>query len=166
MQKITFDVKAMMRIAIVAALYVALTYVVYPLSYGNLGIEFRVAEILVLLCFFNSEYIISLSIGCFIANILGPMGIIDAVFGTIATLLSCVCIAKSKNIFISSIYPIVFNAVIIGLELYYFYQIPLVFAMLGVAIGEFVVITLIGCPLFYLLKKRDDFLEIIGTRKK
>ena len=165
MEKKSLNVKAMARIAIVAAIYVVLTFITYPVSYGDLGIEFRISEILVLLCFFNSEYIISLVIGCFIANSFGSMGLIDSIFGSIATLLSCVCISKTKNIFISSIYPVIFNSIIVGLELYYILELPLILSMIGVGIGVFVVVTIIGCPLFYYLNKRKDFNNFIGAKK-
>lgn len=147
--------------AVISALYVVLTLLTYPVSYGDLGIEFRLAEILVLLCFFNGTYIFPLTIGCFIANLFGSMGIIDAVFGSIATFLSCYCISKSKNIFLASIFPVVFNAIIVGFELYFIIDLPLVLSMIGVAIGEVVVVTIVGCPIFLILKKRKFFTELV-----
>ena len=54
------------RLAIIAGLYVALTWATLPLSYGL--IQFRVSEILLLLCFYRKDYIYSLVLGCFIAN--------------------------------------------------------------------------------------------------
>lgn len=165
MRKSSWNVKTMARVAIITAMYVVLTFITYPVSYGELGIEFRISEILVLLCFFNSKYIISLTVGCFIANSFGSMGLIDSVFGSIATLLSCICISKSKNIFVSSIYPVFFNSIIVGVELYAILELPLIISMIGVGIGEFVVVTIIGCPLFYFLSKRKDFQELIGIKK-
>ena len=47
-------IKDITRLAIVAALYVALTYVSYPFAYGYM--QFRISEILVLLCFFRKDY--------------------------------------------------------------------------------------------------------------
>ena len=149
------------RISLFAGLYIALTFLTYPVSYGNIGIEFRISEVLVLLCFFNSEYIIALTIGCFISNLFGAIGIIDAIFGTFATFISCLCIYKSKNIFVGSIFPVIFNGIIIGLILYFIYDLPLYVAILGVAIGEFVVVSLIGCPLLSLIKKNKDISRIL-----
>lgn len=161
--KMNIDVIA--KGAVISALYVVLTLLTYPVSYGDIGIEFRLAEILVLLCFFNSSYIIPLTIGCFIANLFGSMGIIDALFGSVATFLSCFCISKSKNIFVASIFPVIFNAVIVGLELYFILDLPLIFSMIGVAIGEVVVVTIVGCPIFLMLKKRKFFAELIEISK-
>ena len=154
-KKINIDVIA--KGAVITALYVVLTFITYPVSYGELGIEFRIAEILVLLCFFNSSYIVPLTVGCFIANFFGTMGIIDAIFGSFATFISCYCISKTKNIFISAIFPMIFNGVIIGLELYLILDLPFIISLLGVAIGELVVVMGIGCPIFLMLKKRKFF---------
>lgn len=165
MRKKYFNIDVIAKGAVISALYVVLTLLTYPVSYGDLGIEFRLAEILVLLCFFNGTYIVPLTIGCFIANLFGSMGIIDAVFGSIATFLSCYCISKTKNIFVASIFPIFFNAVIIGLELHFILDLPLVISMIGVAIGELAVVLVIGCPVFLMLKKRKFFTELIEMNK-
>ncbi len=165
MKKNISNAKIMARMSIVCAIYVVLTFITYPISYGELGIEFRISEILILLCFFNSEYIISLVVGCFIANLFGTIGIVDALFGSLATLISGICISKSKNIFIAGIFPIVINMIVIGLEIYYLYNIPILYAMLGVAIGEFIVVIVIGCPLFLVLQKRSDFNLIINNKR-
>ena len=150
--------------AVITALYVVLTFITYPVSYGELGIEFRIAEILVLLCFFNSSYIIPLTIGCFIANFFGTIGIVDAIFGSIATFLSCYLISKTKNIFLSALFPVIFNGIIVGLELHLIFDLPLVISIVGVAIGEIVVVLLIGCPVFLMLKKRKFFAELIEMK--
>ena len=97
MRKNKFNVEIIAKGAVITALYVVLTFITYPVSYGELGIEFRIAEILVLLCFFNNSYIIPLTIGCFIANFFGALGIVDAIFGSLATFLSCYFISKSNK---------------------------------------------------------------------
>ena len=75
--------KRLVRTAIIAALYAVITLVLAPISYGN--IQFRVSEIMVLLAFFDPFYIGGLTLGCFIANMLGPNGLPDMIFGTFAT---------------------------------------------------------------------------------
>ena len=154
-------IKKIARISLFAGLYIVLTFLTYPVSYGNLGIEFRISEVLVLLCFFNSEYIIALTIGCFFSNLFGTVGIIDALFGTFATFISCYCIYKSKNIFVGSLFPVIFNGIIVGTMLYFIYSIPIIFAMIGVAIGEFLVVSVIGCPLMLLLKKNKEVVSLL-----
>lgn len=137
--------------ALIAALYAALTLALAPISYG--GVQFRVAEIMVLLALFNSDYIIGLTLGCFIANILGPNGLVDVVLGTFATFISVWAIyltgkyIKNKySIWIASIWPTIFNGLIIGWMLNYVYGLPLFLSMGQVALGEFIIITVIGVP--------------------
>ena len=146
------------RQAIVAGLYVALTLLNFNFSYGN--IQFRIAEVLVFLCFFKKDYIIGLTLGCFIANLFSPMLLYDISFGTLATLLSCILIAYSKNIFVSGIYPVVFNGVLVGLELYLAFELPFVISMLEVAAGELVVM-IVGSIIFFFLQKNKYFMYVV-----
>ncbi len=104
-----------------AMLYVVLTLLVPALSFGP--IQCRFSEALVLLCFWRPDITIGLTIGCLISNGIGAaLGVnfaIDMVFGTLATLLSCLLISFfSKRLFIAWIWPVLFNAVIVGTELY------------------------------------------------
>ena len=81
----TFTVNDFAKIAIVAALYVVLTITppLNAISYG--AYQFRVAEMLNFLAFYNRKYIISLTIGCMIANFFS-FGLIDVVVGSLSTL--------------------------------------------------------------------------------
>ena len=148
------------RTAVIAALYAVLTVFLAPISYGNL--QFRISEIMVLLAFFDPFYIGGLTLGCFIANILGPNGMVDAIFGTIATFISVYAIYITgkfiKNykiaILVASFWPTIFNGLIIGGELNYLYQLPLVISMFQVALGEVVVVTILGVPLINMVKSK------------
>ena len=70
-----FQTKNLVRLALVAALYAALTLALPGLSFP--AIQFRFSEILVLLCFYRKDYSISLILGCFIANCFSPMALMD-----------------------------------------------------------------------------------------
>ena len=70
-----FQTKNLVRLALVAALYAALTLALPGLSFP--AIQFRFSEILVLLCFYRKDYSISLILGCFIANCFSPCYIGD-----------------------------------------------------------------------------------------
>ena len=72
--------------AVVAALYAALTLGLSFISYGP--IQFRLSEVMTLLPLISKEYIVGLTLGCFLANILGPYGVPDIIFGTLATFIS------------------------------------------------------------------------------
>lgn len=162
------DLKMLTKLAIVAALYVALTYACAPLSYG--GIQFRFSEMLILLVFFKREYSISLILGCALANIGSPYGIIDVVFGTLATAISCGLICISKNLFIASLYPAIFNGIIVGLEIVLIDKLEPFWTNFGIIgggvfLGEFVVISIAGVLVFMLLRKNNAFMELIGANR-
>ena len=153
------------KTAIVAAIYAALTIGLSPLSYGP--IQFRLSEVLILLAFVNSDYIVGLTIGCLIANLLGPYGLADIAFGTFSTLVSAYLVnvtpklIKNKYaIWVASLWPVLANAVIVGLMLNIFFKLPFLLCMLEVGIGEFGVVTVVGVPLFKLvLSKYPGFLN-------
>ena len=153
-------VKRLVKTAIIAALYAVITLVLAPISYGP--IQFRVSEIMVLLAFFDPFYIVGLTLGCFIANILGPNGLADIIFGTLATFISVYAVSitekfvknKKTSLIIASLWPTIFNGVIIGWMLNYIYQFPLVLSIGEVAIGEFVVVTIVGVPIVRLLQNK------------
>ena len=154
--------KLIVKLAVVAAIYVALTLALYPLSYGS--IQFRVSESLMMLVSYNPLYSISLSIGCLIANLASPMGVIDVVYGTLATVISCLAMIKIKNKYISSLIPTIVNAIVIGLELRYYYELPLALSMAQVALGEFVVVTLIGVPLFKSIEQNEHVAQLLDFK--
>lgn len=153
------DVNRIVILGMVAAIYVAITV---PLSqFAYMGVQFRVSEALVLLCFYRKEYCFSMVIGCAIANLFSPMWAVDIIFGTLATLLAVICVYLSKNLFIASIFPVVFNAVIIGFELYYMFELPLWLSMLQVGIGQFLCVCIIGIVLFKSLERNKRFMSLI-----
>lgn len=150
-------VQRLVKTAIVAALYAVITLVLAPISYGP--IQFRISEIMVLLAFFDPFYIAGLTLGCFIANMLGPNGVTDIIFGTLATFISVYAISltekfvknKRASLIIASLWPTIFNGIIVGWMLYYVYQLPLILSIGEVAIGEFVVVTIVGVPVIKLI---------------
>lgn len=159
MQKNNLSAVRIAKLAAVAALYVALTYAFGFMSYGN--IQFRVAEALMLLCFYKKDYGISLVIGCFISNIFSPMMIMDMIFGTLATLLAVLLIFISPNLFVASLAPVLTNAVIVGIELSISFHTPLWLNAVSVAFGEFVCVSVIGVVAFKLLEKNASFMKLI-----
>lgn len=154
----TTNIKKLVTTALVAAIYATLTLVLGAISYGP--IQFRVAEIMVLLPFIKKDYIWGLTIGCFLANIIGPYGVPDIIFGTTATFLSVYAVyltskimdGKKYALLVSSIWPTIINAIIIGIMLNIFFGLPLILSMAQVGFGQFVVITIIGVPLYKSLE--------------
>ncbi len=160
MRKIT--TKDIVSNALIAALYVVLTLITYPISYQ--GIQFRFAEVLVLLCFFRKDYSIGLIIGCAIANLASSIGLVDVGFGTLATVIACVGIMFSKHLAIACLFPVVANGFIVGFELWKFLGAPFWISVGTVAAGEFAVMV-VGYILFMVLKRRKTFFDTIRANQ-
>ena len=75
----------LVQCALIAAAYAALTLLLSPLSFGPL--QARLSETLTVLAYFSPAAVAGLSVGCAIANLWSPFGILDIVFGTLATLI-------------------------------------------------------------------------------
>lgn len=153
--------------AAVTSIYAVLTLSLGFISYGP--IQFRIAEIMMLLAFLDKGYIVGLTLGCFLANVIGPYGVPDIIFGTLATFISASLVyitrklggQNKSTLIIASIWPTVINAIVVGLMLNIFFGLPLVLSMIQVGFGEFVVVTLIGVPFFcFLIKKYRNIIDI------
>ena len=149
--------------AIIASLYVVLTVVVGPFSY--MAMQLRISEILVLLCFYKKDYIVGLTLGCLIANLFSPMLIYDITLGLLATVLSLICVSKSKNLYIAAIFPVVFNSLLVGLELTLAYKLPYFLSALEVGCGELIVM-IVGVIVFKILEKNKKVMNLITFQEK
>ncbi len=156
--------------ALIGASYVVLVYVFYTFSFG--AVQFRIAEALLVLVFFNKKNAIGILIGTFVANFLGDFGIIDAIFGTLTTyIVIYLMLLFKKHVAIALVWPIVLNAIYVALLLSFMliapgesfqtgFTIYGISALWTVALGEAAVIYIIGLPLYYLLKRNKAFVEL------
>lgn len=155
------------KAGVIAALYVVLTVGLSGLSYGI--VQFRIAEALMLLCLFSKDYVFAVTIGCFVSNIFSNVGAIDTIVGTAATLLAGVCIYLLRNrlnFLTASIFPVIFNAVFVGIELKVVLNEPLLMSMAGVAAGEIVCVTVVGGILLKALSKNKGFMSMITNERE
>lgn len=159
--------KQLVQIALIAAIYAVLTAVFMSVSFTAL--QLRVSEIMVFLAYFNPLSIIGLTLGCFIANLLmSPTPLLDCVFGTIATLISVGAISLTAKVFkgsklgmvVASIWPVIFNAIIVGAMLCFSGIVPMeegskvatmIATMGSVGFGEMLVVVVMGVPVTYVL---------------
>lgn len=150
----------LVKAGIIAALYVVLTYSLPSLAYGPL--QFRFSEILTLLAYIDPFYILPLTLGCAIANIGSPFGIIDVIFGTLASFLALYCMSKTKNIYLASIWPAVFSF-IIGLEIFFLSEVPVSFFLVTgqIMLSQLIVVSVIGVPIFKLIEKNDYLINML-----
>ena len=166
------DTKSIARNAIVAALYAVLTYAFFFISYGNLQV--RISEFMVLLCFFNPNYIYGLTLGCIVANIYSPAmsafcSPLDIVIGTLATFLSCVCISLSRRMLIASFFPAIFNGLLLAWEFSFVagdYSLVFFWTNAGfVAAGEVIAISILGYAIFVIMaRKLQNFQTLVDAK--
>lgn len=158
-RRVTGSTRKLTRGALIAALYVGLTYVstIFGLSSG--AIQFRISEALCILPVFMPEAIPGLFIGCILANILSGCVIWDIVFCSIATLIGA-CVAymlrklPAKFMWVATLPNMIANMVIVPFVLMYAYGVNEGYFLLAlsVGIGEFVCGVLGGTALYYSTK--------------
>ena len=146
--------------AVIAALYVAFTLASYPLSFDQ--IQFRISEILVLLCFFRKDFIFGLTAGCAIANCFSTLGPIDIAFGTAATFIACLGITFSRHLIVAIWFPVISNAFLVAWELNIVFDTPYWASVAWVALGEFTVMV-VGYIIFMIFRKNTKFHSIIRS---
>lgn len=152
-------IKKVAENAVIAALYCSVTIVTAPFSY--MGIQFRIAEMLVLLCFWRPDYILGLTLGCLIANIFSPLGPWDMLFGSMATLIACILVSYASNrLFIAVIYPIAVNAFIVGAELYFLCGLGFWEQTGLVGLGEATVI-IVSYFIWMIIAKNKSFMKFL-----
>ena len=149
--------------AIVAALYFVLTFASSPIAF--LGIQVRISEFLILLCFFNKDYIAGVTIGTLLANLLSPMLPWDLIFGTLATLIAATGVAFCRHLLIAAFIPAVVNGFIVAAELHIILEDPFWINVLFVACGEIIAVIGIGYTLFMILRKNKKFMEMIEAKQ-
>lgn len=164
-----FNARRVTNIGVLTALYVVLTAMCSSFAYGQ--VQFRVSEMLILLCFFNKDYIISMFLGCLMVNLFSPMGFMDVVFGTAATVISAVLIyslRKKSKLFFVSLLPVLFNGVLVGAELSYINGTPFLVNAGWVALGEFVCVSFVGVIVIKAATTNKAFMKLImsGTDTK
>jgi len=154
---------------VIGGIYAALTLMVYPLSYGP--IQVRISEALTVLPLFFGEAVIGLSVGCLVANFFGN-GVLDVVFGTLATLIAGVLTMASGRIkdarvrvVVGIIPPIVVNALIVPLTFLALTELKEAYLInvLTVGAGQAVVLTVLGIPLAVAMQK-NKFLSSLSQK--
>lgn len=145
--------------AIIAALYIVLTFIANAFGLANGTIQVRFSEALTILPYFTPAAIPGLSIGCLLSNILTGCTIFDIVFGTLATLIGAIfTYLLRKYKFLAPIPPIVANVLIIPpvLKIAYGATDALPFLMFTVGLGEVISCGIFGMILLFALNKRRN----------
>ncbi len=149
--------------ALLAALYVALTYLQNLLLPGSASwaIQFRASEALCVLALFTPAAIPGLSIGCLLFNLSFSAALpLDFLIGTLATALATAGMYGLRNITVRGfpapalLLPALFNSILVGWELSFYIGGGFWLNALYVAIGEAAVLLTLGTGLFYGIKVR------------
>ncbi len=145
------------RAAMIAAIYTVLTLIFAPISYGM--VQVRVSEMLMVLPYFTGAAVPGLFVGCMIANIFGGQGILDIVFGSLATLISAYLVTKIENKYLVPLPPVIINALIVGMVLHLVLGFPYYMTAAWVAAGQVVACYGLGLPLLIFLEKRSHIFD-------
>ena len=187
------NVTKLVKIALIGAVYTALTLAIAPLSFGAL--QFRISEALTLLPLFSPLGIWGVTFGCLISNLFGflmgtnPIGLVDTVCGTSATLIAAFITYwigrrpmtkiqddKKRRLVKALLAPIpvvVANGIIVGLELTVIFggnpgdTFGALFAFNGisVAVGEIGVCYTLGMLLTFALYRGDLYKKLFPTAR-
>ena len=151
------------RAAIIAALYVALTYLQNFLLPGStsMAIQFRASEALCVLAFFTPAAIPGLGLGCLLFNLSYAGALfLDFLVGTAASVLAAWLMYLTRNIkvrgypILGMLMPALTNAVLVGWELTVYIGGGFWLNALYVAIGEAAVLLTLGTILYYTIRQR------------
>ncbi|MGN0422138.1 MAG: QueT transporter family protein [Lachnospiraceae bacterium] len=149
------NINFLTQAAMIAAIYVVLTYVFAPFSFGE--VQVRIAEALTILPVFTPAAIPGLFVGCLIGNILGGAILPDIIFGSLVTLIGAFFTyqLRDKNKFLAPLPPIAANTIVVPFVLRYGYGValPIPFMMLTVGVGEVLSCGVLGMVLYFALRK-------------
>ena len=149
------NINFLTQAAMIAAIYVVLTYVFAPFSFGE--VQVRIAEALTILPVFTPAAIPGLFVGCLVGNILGGAILPDIIFGSLATLIGAFFTyqLRDKNKFLAPLPPIAANTIVVPFMLRYGYGValPIPFMMLTVGFGEVLSCGVLGMVLYFALRK-------------
>lgn len=146
--------------AMIAALYVVLTFVSRPFGLDSGVIQVRFSESLCILPVITGAAVPGLFAGCLLSNIFVGAPIWDIIFGSIATLLGAIFTRKLRaHPILATIPPILSNALIIPFVLHFAYGIPgsIFYFMLTVGLGEVISCGILGLILYSFIKKHPIF---------
>ena len=156
----TLSVQFVAQAAVIAAIYVVLTLLFAPFSYGE--VQVRLSEALTILPVFTPAAVPGLFVGCRLSNILGGCIVPDIIFGSLATLTGAVFtyLLRNQSRFLAPLPPILANALIVPFVLRFGYQVPLPipFMMLTVGIGEVISCGVLGMILYAALHRYKNLI--------
>lgn len=152
------DVKGLVLAAVIAALYAVLTLAASSLSITYGPVQLRVSEALCVLPYCFPGTIWGLFVGCMVANLLSPYGLLDIVIGSFATLLAAFCTSRLKRKWLAPLPPVIINGLLIGALIAWYesaftpaFLPAFAYNGLTVALGELGACYILGLPLLHAM---------------
>ena len=149
-------VRFITQAAVIAALYVVLTYLAALLGVASGTIQVRFSEALTVLPYFTASAVPGVAVGCLLANWLTGCMALDIIFGPIATLIGGVgSWLLRKHKWLVPVPPIISNMLIVPWVLQTAYGVSDAYwyLMLTVGIGEAISCYGLGMLLLFALNK-------------
>lgn len=162
-QKVLFLTQA----AMIAALYVVLTFVANAFGLASGAIQVRLSEMLAILPFFTPAAIPGVYIGCLLANLLTGACLLDILVGSLASLIGALgAYALRRWKWAVPLPTILANALIVPFVLIHGYGVPDAwwYLVLTVGAGEVISCGILGMILLSSLQKYA--VRIFGTSHK
>jgi uncharacterized membrane protein len=150
------------KIGIIGSLYAVITFVLAFASYGP--IQVRVSEALTVLAYITPAAIPGLFVGCALANINSPAGIVDVVGGSLCTVLAAFLtflLSRIKKPILAPLPPVLINAFGVSLYLHPLWEWNYWFTVLWVGIGEIAACFILGYPLLKMILKKEKILRML-----
>lgn len=122
------------------------------LAYGP--VQVRVSEALTVLPFFFPETMWGLTVGCFLANILGGVGVVDFLLGPLFTLFAAYLTARVPRSIWAPLPPVLVNGFGVSIYLSILFRVPYFYSVFYVIVGEMVACYGLGWLLVMVLQKR------------
>ena len=159
MQKNKKHVRFLCEAALIAAIYVILTYFCAAVGMSSGAIQLRFSEALCIFGLFTPAALPGVALGCFMANLLTGCALWDIVFGSLASLIGMVgVIALKKFPYLAPVPYALANMIIVPFVVKLVYGAPeaLPIIFLTVGIGEIISVFGFGIPLYLVLKKHKN----------
>lgn len=149
--------KYLCQCAVIAAIYVVLTWFSQIFGLASGAIQVRLSEMLCILPVFMPAAVPGLAIGCLLANLLSGCVVVDVFFGALATLIGALGTRLlRKHTILAFLPPILANAFIVPWVLKFAYGLgdAYWFLALTVGIGEVISVGIFGGILYKALCNR------------
>lgn len=164
----SISLTTMVQSAMIAAIYVVLTFIASAFGLANYAVQVRFSEALTILPFFTPAAIPGLFIGCLLSNILTGCALPDIIFGSLATLIGALgTYALRKWKWCAPVCPMIANTLIVPLVLIYGYGLSIEgmsvaqcygYYCLTVGAGELISCGILGMILLFALEKYQHVL--------